>query len=167
MENYMFHKSNVNSFFPLASKSNSFWLTWKYQLFPHTLPASVTQISWLVSSSNSCNFIQIFCIAVVHRPETIMFPLFRAVCRQAYRASSSSNINQCNATETKRDIFMCTLWAPSPTDFGLTRERESLSRVTWPINMYTTIPGVFFVIMHSGERQQTSNEEFQFNHWVT
>lgn len=64
-------------------------------------------------------------------------------------------------------MFICILSAPSPTDFSVTREEKILSRLTWPINMSTTLPGVFFVAVYSGERLQTSNEKFQFNYWVT
>lgn len=83
--------------------------------------------------------------------------LFWAVFRQTYRASSSSNVNPHNTTEMKRNTFTCILWAPSPADFSLTREEKILSGVTWPINMYTTIPGAGFVAMMCEERLQTSN----------
>lgn len=111
--------------------------------------------------------IQIFCIAVVHRPESIMFLLLRAMCRQLCRVSCSHGANQCKATEMERDVHLLPLSSLPNMDFRLTREEKILPRATWPINMYTAIPGWAFLGLYTLERDENKHEKFQFNYWVT
>lgn len=116
MENYMFHKSNVSKtffFFPL-SLPYTIASSWPENTSPFPMLSLHQLLKSCVSSSNSCKLMQIFCVAVVHRPESITFLLLWAMCRQLYRTSSSHVQTKVKPLKW-REMFICCLWAPSPT----------------------------------------------------